>query len=327
MRQNRMHSYLGADLRKARRSLNLTQAELASKAGCAVLSVRNAEVGGGLLGILIRLADACGLEVGARVLPPGQHLGARLLTLRRRQQLGRRAAAALAGVSPTTVAAIERSQDCQTAAVDRLAEALGARLTLGPAGAPTSFWDGAASSSAYHGWTTPPALLEALYPVVGGAFDLDPCSPVRRGPGAPVRAKVRYTAGDDALSRPWRGRTVFVNPPYGRELGAWMAKAREEHLSGRAGLIVALVPARTDTRWWHESIAGAADVWMLRGRLSFGDGAMPAPFPSAIVVWGATTATRQGVGQAFPDAWWASRNDIQRESRARTSAAGIRQRG
>ncbi len=256
-----------------------------------------------MLGMLIRLANACGMEVCARVLPPGQHLGARLLILRRQQQLGRRAAAALAGLSPTTVAAIESGQDCQTAAVDRLAEALGARLTLGPVGVFPSFWDGAATSSAYHGWTTPPALLEALYPVVGGAFDLDPCSPVRRGPGAPVRAKVSYTAEDDALSRPWRGRSVFVNPPYGRELRAWMAKARTEAETGRAGLVVALVPARTDTRWWHDHVAGKADVWLLRGRLAFGDGSVPAPFPSAVVVWSAQAGHRAALVAAFPDAW------------------------
>ncbi len=188
--------------------------------------------------------------------------------------------------------------------IARLAEALGAVLRLGPAGATANFWGGAATSSTYHGWTTPPELLEALYPVVGGTFDLDPCSPVRGSPGAPVRAKARYTAEDDALSRPWRARTIFVNPPYGRELGAWMAKARDEHLSGRAGLIVALVPARTDTRWWHASIAGKADVWLLRGRLAFGDGRMPAPFPSAVVAWGATERHRADIGVAFGDAWY-----------------------
>jgi hypothetical protein len=260
-----------------------------------------------MLGILVRLANACGMEVGARALPPGQDIGARLVILRRRQQLGRRAAAGLAGLSPTTVAAVEGGRDCQTAVVVRLAEALGAVLRLGPTGATLSFWGGAATSSNYHGWTTPPEVLEVLYPIVGGSFDLDPCSPVRRGPGAPVRAKARYTAQDDGLSRPWRGRSVFLNPPYGRELGAWMAKARGEHLSGRAGLIVALVPARTDTRWWHDSVIGEADVWLLKGRLSFGDGTAAAPFPSAIVVWGATDDTRTSLGEAFPDAWHVAR--------------------
>jgi len=271
--------------------------------GCAVLTVRQAEVGSGMLGILVRLANACGMEVGARALPPGQDLGARLMILRRRQRLGRRAAATLADLSPTTVAAVEGGRDCQTAVIARLAEALGAVLRLGPAGATANFWGGAATSSTYHGWTTPPEVLEALYPIVGGEFGLDPCSPVRRGPGAPVLARLRFTAEDDGLERPWRATSVFMNPPYGRGLGAWMAKARGEHLSGRVGLIVALVPARTDTRWWHESVAGAADVWLLRGRLAFGDGSVPAPFPSAIVAWGASEEDRRGIGEALKGSW------------------------
>ena len=155
---------------------------------------------------------------------------------------------------------------------------------LAKSGEQQSFWNGAGNSSSFHGWTTPPEVLEALYTVVGGEFSLDPCSPVRSGPKAPVRARLRFTAEDDGLMRPWRAGTVYLNPPYGRELPKWIAKARREHEDGRAGLVIGLVPARTDTRWWHEDIAGHADVWLLKGRLAFGDGAAPAPFPSALVV-------------------------------------------
>jgi DNA-binding XRE family transcriptional regulator len=263
-----------------------------------------------MLGMLIRLSDVCAMELGARALPAGQNVGARLLFLRRRQRLGRRAAAGLAGLSPTTVAAIEGGADCQIAAAVRLAEALGAVLRLGPTGAASSFWGGAATSSAYHGWTTPPEVLEVLYVVVGGEFGLDPCSPVRRGPSAPVRARLRFTSEDDGLGRPWRATSVYMNPPYGRQLGLWMAKARMEAEAGRAGLVIALVPARTDTRWWHDHVAGKADVWLLRGRLSFGDGTMAAPFPSAIVAWGATDYARSMLGEALPGAWHVPRSRV-----------------
>jgi site-specific DNA-methyltransferase (adenine-specific) len=97
---------------------------------------------------------------------------------------------------------------------------------------------------------------------------------------------------------------VFVNPTYGRQLASWVAKARDEQKSGRAGLVVALIPARTDTRWWHESVAGHADVWLLKGRLAFGDGTQAAPFPSALVVWGASPTQRGLIRNAFPDAWF-----------------------
>jgi phage N-6-adenine-methyltransferase len=216
--------------------------------------------------------------------------------------MGRRIVAELAGISPTTVAAIERDATAHLASVVRIGEALGAHLRLVPLGTPGSYWTAAAASSAHQAWTTPRDVLERLYRVVGGSFDLDPCSPVRSGPRAPVRARLRYTEEDDGLHRPWIG-AVFVNPPYGRALPLWTAKARQEAEAGRASLVIGLVPARTDTRWWHADIAGLADVFLLKGRLAFGDGAVSAPFPSAVVIWGAITEHRTRMRQAFPDAW------------------------
>jgi hypothetical protein len=67
--------------------------------------------------------------------------------------------------------------------------------------------------------------------------------------------------------------------------------------------VVGLVPARTDTTWWHQDVAGHATVFFLRGRLSFGDGTQPAPFPSALLVWGATPENTTALKAAIPDAW------------------------
>ena len=74
-----------------------------------------------------------------------------------------------------------------------------------------------------------------------------------------------------------------MNPPYGREIGLWARKARLEAVEG--SLVVGLVPARTDTRWWQESVLGHADVYFIAGRLKFGGAENSAPFPSAIVIW------------------------------------------
>ena len=65
---------------------------------------------------------------------------------------------------------------------------------------------------------------------------------------------------------------VFVNPPYGRGLARWVAKARGEFELGHARAVVALLPARPDTAYWHDHIAGRATVYFLRGRLRFGEG-------------------------------------------------------
>jgi phage N-6-adenine-methyltransferase len=125
-------------------------------------------------------------------------------------------------------------------------------------------------------WATPPELFADLAAELG-PFDLDPCA-------TPDNAKcARYfTRTDDGLSREWTGR-VFVNPPYGREIGRWVRKAWEASRS-TADVVVCLVPARVDTAWWHEYVT-RGEVRFLRGRVRFGGAANGAPFPSAVVVF------------------------------------------
>jgi phage N-6-adenine-methyltransferase len=178
---------------------------------------------------------------------------------------------------------------------------LGAGLYLAPAGRRRAFYSHAGNSSVHHGWATPPALFERLYAVFG-RFDLDPCSPTDDPRRAPVRALMHFTADDDGLSLSWHGRG-FVNPPYGRELKAWVHKGFCEVRERRAIVVAMLLPARTDTTWWHEHVAGRADVFLLRGRLAFGDGEQSAPFPSALAVWGAEAETVTALREALNSAW------------------------
>ena len=71
-----------------------------------------------------------------------------------------------------------------------------------------------------------------------------------------------------------------MNPPYGREIGKWVKKAYESK-----SLVVALLPARTDTKWFHEFIYGKAEIRFIKGRLKFGGSSNSAPFPSMLVIW------------------------------------------
>ena len=107
-------------------------------------------------------------------------------------------------------------------------------------------------------------------------FDLDVCA-------SPENAKctIYFTKEDDGLSRDWTG-VVWMNPPYGREIGRWLKKANESAKDNGA-TVVCLVPARTDTNWWHEYVI-QHEVRFVRGRLKFGDAKNSAPFPSAVVV-------------------------------------------
>ena len=100
-----------------------------------------------------------------------------------------------------------------------------------------------------------------------------------------------YTPETDGLKNPWRhgggGGAVFCNPPYGREIGKWVRKAYEEAKSGTT--VVLLIPARTDTAYFHEYIYGKAEIRFIRGRLHFtdedGNAYGAAPFPSMVVVY------------------------------------------
>src|SRR5215831_4019724 len=144
-------------------------------------------------------------------------------------------------------------------------------------------------------------LLEALYSVFG-SFSLDPCSPTSNGRTAPVKAKVYYTKDDDGLSLPWFGVT-FLNPPYGRSIHNWTAKAKAEVEQGNAEVIIGLIPARIDTEYWHRDIVGSASVLFLKGRLKFGNTEQVAPFPSCLVVWGASDEIIVALQAVCPEAW------------------------
>lgn len=106
-------------------------------------------------------------------------------------------------------------------------------------------------------------------------FTLDVCA-------TPESAKCDrfFTKEDDGLAQEWNG-VCWMNPPYGRVIGAWMKKAYESSMGGAT--VVCLIPARTDTRWWHD-YAMKGDITFVRGRLKF-SGKGTAPFPSAVVVF------------------------------------------
>jgi phage N-6-adenine-methyltransferase len=279
----------------------MTQEELAEIAGLSRPTVRLLERTHGNLTSWHVVLRALGLEVAGRNLPAGETLGRSIAALRPSRGFTQRGLAELVGVTQPTILALERYGRGRLEILDRVLGRLGAGAYLIASGEKKSFFTHAGNASTHQGWETPSEILEALYAVFG-KFDLDPCSPRRSRP--PVRARMHYTAEDDGLSLPWHG-VVFVNPPYGRELPRWVAKARAEVERKTARVVVALIPARTDTHYWHEHIAGKADVYFLRGRLRFGTNGQnqSAPFPSALAIWGADRATVEKLDAAFPDAW------------------------
>ena len=124
-------------------------------------------------------------------------------------------------------------------------------------------------------WATPQWLFDALDTEFN--FTLDPCCTVEN-----AKCKTFFTIKDDGLSQDWGTHSVFMNPPYGREIGKWMEKAYLSSLKGCT--CVCLIPSRTDSRWFH-SWAMKGEIRLLRGRIRFVGGKHSAPFPSAIIVF------------------------------------------
>lgn len=124
-------------------------------------------------------------------------------------------------------------------------------------------------------WATPDDFFSRLDKVF--RFETDVCA-------LPENAKCGnfYSPQDDGLSQEWTG-VCWMNPPYGREISKWVEKAYDSAKRNGA-TVVCLLPARVDTRWWHDYCANG-EVHFIKGRLKFGGAKDSAPFPNAVVVF------------------------------------------
>ncbi len=127
-------------------------------------------------------------------------------------------------------------------------------------------------------WATPQEFFDKL-DWRFGPFNLDPCADADN-----AKCTKFFTESDDGLSHSWEGYTSFINPPYGRGIEKWIKKAYEESRKDNTRVVM-LIPARTDTKYWHHYVMKADEIHFVKGRLKFGDSANSAPFPSAVVVF------------------------------------------
>lgn len=127
-------------------------------------------------------------------------------------------------------------------------------------------------------WDTPQEFFDALDKEFG--FTLDPCADEFNH-----KCEKYFTEADDGLSQDWGGEVVFCNPPYGRAVSLWVEKAFNEVYAGNCPCCVMLIPARTDTQYFHRFIYHKAEVRFIKGRIKFGESKNNAPFPSMIVIY------------------------------------------
>lgn len=136
-------------------------------------------------------------------------------------------------------------------------------------------------SSNSNEWSTPTDFYKELDSEFH--FNLDPCCTYEN-----AKCERHYTIDDDGLTQKWgeeeAGTRVFCNPPYGRKIGKWVKKCYEE--SRYCEVVVMLIPARTDTSYFHDYIYHKAkEIRFIRGRLHFNDSKQGAPFPSMVVIF------------------------------------------
>ena len=138
-------------------------------------------------------------------------------------------------------------------------------------------------SSATDQWATPQAFFNEWDDIYH--FELDVCADASN-----AKCRRYFSEQDNGLAQNWAPYRCWMNPPYGREIRRWIQKAYQESLRGAT--VVCLLPARTDTAWWHEYIIPFAKMTFVRGRLKFGDATNSTPFASVVAVFYPRTSQR-----------------------------------
>lgn len=131
-------------------------------------------------------------------------------------------------------------------------------------------------------WETPQAFFDRLDAEFN--FDLDVAANREN-----AKCEAYYDIAMDGLTKSWANHCIWCNPPYGRPLGAWVRKAYAEAQTNPYPIVM-LLPARTDTKWWHEYVMRADEIRFVKGRLKFGGATNSATFPSVVVVFKGNTA-------------------------------------
>jgi len=131
-------------------------------------------------------------------------------------------------------------------------------------------------SSKTEEWSTPQNIFDVLDKEFH--FTLDPCATDENH-----KCENYYTKEDNGLIQSWVGHSVFMNPPYGNEISKWVKKAWLSTQKPNTK-VVCLLPARTDTKWFHKYCTHG-EIWFIKGRLRFGGAKTSAPFPSMVVIF------------------------------------------
>lgn len=266
---------IGRAVRRTRKSIGLTQGEVASLAGVSRQAVVLLEQGGGRMTTLAKVAPHIGFRIVG--LAAGDTPDEQVSAARRQRKFTQQQLAVRARISLPTVRSVERG----SASVSSLTSVL---KVLSPKGREAmlvrAHWQERRDVR-----FTPPEVIEWVVATFG-PISIDPAG----DPRSFVPAERVLTEADDGLATPWSGRSAFVNPPYS-DLTRWIGRCCDAWDRKEVEMIIGLFPARTETTTFRQRVFGVADVLLMPRRLCFYDEhrvkMMPAPFALMMCVWGA----------------------------------------
>lgn len=269
---------------------------MASRIGVDAQTIKRLEKGVGSVTTLVAVMTT--LDFRLTGLTPGKTLPEQLRESRRKRALSLDAMAEKTRLSRTTIASLERGGG-SVASLLRLLEVLAPRARRR---APERSYWGQGDKEDRDSRFTPPDFMAGIYEAFG-EIDLDPCANLL----SPVvaRRRILLSEGGDGLVDDWSGRVAFVNPPFSALL-KWLRRAHDQWRAGRVETVVCLVPVRTCSAWFHETLSADADIYLLQGRVRFLDSqgkGQHTPFSLMVVTLGATAQQKRRYAQSAPGFW------------------------
>ena len=296
-------------LRLARVSAGWSQKTLGDRIGVDAQTIKRLEKGIGSVPTLVAAMTA--LDFRLTGLGPGEGLSEQLRMRRRRRSLSLGQIATRTGLAPGTVASLERGGGSVASLLRLLSVLAPAARRRAPE---RSYW-GQGDKEDRDSRFTPPDFMANIYAAFG-AVDLDPCAHLL----SPVIAhrRILLSEGGDGLIDDWSGRLVFVNPPFSALL-LWLRRAHDQWQAGKVETVVCLVPVRTDSAWFHDTLSIDADIYLLKGRVRFLDprgGGQQTPFSLMVLTLGATAEQKSTYAALVPGFWLARINTSTRDDQA-----------
>lgn len=266
---------IGPAIWRTRKSIGLTQGQVAALAGVSRQAVVLLEQGGGRMSTLAKISPHIGFRIVG--FANGDNPAAQVQAARRQRKMTQQGVASRAGISVPTMRAVERG----TASIAALTSVLAVLAPKAREAVPTpTHWQVKRDVR-----FTPPQVIEWVLASFG-PIAIDPAG----DPRSFVPAVRVLTEADDGLATRWSGRLAFVNPPFS-DLTRWIGRCCDAWDRQEVGMIVGLFPARTETTTFRERVFGVADVLLMPRRLSFYDEhrtkMFPAPFALMVCIWGA----------------------------------------